>query len=173
MIRRSRFSALGAILVVFGGCSTVRDMVTSNLPESHSGRASIVVSLREQEAYLYRGGHRTASSRISSGREGYRTPLVASTLFGKTKVIALVSMVTTLMTRAASSRLMSMLDAMPNRGIRTLLAARCRTFSNSRRATAYTKVTCRESQRHTAALGCLTGKRASFITLPTSAQWCW
>ena len=30
--------------------------------------------LAEQEAYLYRGGHRTAESRISSGREGYRTP---------------------------------------------------------------------------------------------------
>jgi len=74
MIRRSRFSVLGAILMVFGGCSTVTDMVTSNLPESHSGRPSIVVRLREQEAYLYRGGQRTASSRISSGREGYRTP---------------------------------------------------------------------------------------------------
>ena len=51
------------------------DMVTSTLPESHSGRASIVVSLRAQEAYLYRSGQRTASSRISSGREGYRTPI--------------------------------------------------------------------------------------------------
>jgi len=50
-------------------------MVTSNLPEKHSGRPSIVVSLREQEAYLYRGKNRTASSRISSGREGYRTPI--------------------------------------------------------------------------------------------------
>ena len=50
------------------------DLVTSNLPEMHSGRPSIVVSLREQEAYLYRGKNRTASSRISSGREGYRTP---------------------------------------------------------------------------------------------------
>src|SRR5215471_21490346 len=75
MIRRSRFSALGAIFMVFGGCSTVTDMVTSNLPETHSGRASIVVSLRAQEAYLYRGGYRTAASRISSGREGYRTPV--------------------------------------------------------------------------------------------------
>jgi lipoprotein-anchoring transpeptidase ErfK/SrfK len=50
-------------------------MVTSSLPESHSGRPSIVVSLRSQEAYLYRAGQRTASSRISSGREGYRTPV--------------------------------------------------------------------------------------------------
>jgi lipoprotein-anchoring transpeptidase ErfK/SrfK len=57
------------------GCSTVTDMVMSNLPEGHSGRPSIVVSLRAQEAYLQRAGHRTASSRISSGREGYRTPV--------------------------------------------------------------------------------------------------
>ena len=75
MNRPSHFSALGATLLILSGCSTVTDMVTSNLPESHSGRASIVVSLRAQEAYLYRQGHQTASSRISSGREGYRTPL--------------------------------------------------------------------------------------------------
>jgi len=60
---------------MLSSCSTVTDMVTSNLPESHSGRPSIVVSLRAQEAYLYRGGHKTASLRISSGREGYRTPV--------------------------------------------------------------------------------------------------
>jgi L,D-transpeptidase catalytic domain len=70
----SLLCALGATLITLSGCSTVSDMITSNLPESHSGRASIVVSLREQEAYLYRGGYRIASSRISSGREGYRTP---------------------------------------------------------------------------------------------------
>ena len=60
---------------MLSSCSTVTDMVTSNLPESHSGRPSIVVSLGAQEAYLYLGGHKTASSRISSGREGYRTPV--------------------------------------------------------------------------------------------------
>jgi lipoprotein-anchoring transpeptidase ErfK/SrfK len=73
----SRFSvhcALGATLIALTGCSTVSDLITSNLPESHSGRPSIVVSLQEQEGYLYRGGYRIASSRISSGREGYRTP---------------------------------------------------------------------------------------------------
>jgi lipoprotein-anchoring transpeptidase ErfK/SrfK len=75
MNRLSQFSVSFTILLVLGGCSTVTDMVTSNLPESHSGRPSIVVSLRAQEAYLYRGGHKTASSRISSGREGYRTPV--------------------------------------------------------------------------------------------------
>src|SRR5437899_4646080 len=75
MNRFPQFCALGAILMALGSCSTVNDLITSNLPERHSGRPSIVVSLREQEAYLYRGGYRTASSRISSGREGYRTPI--------------------------------------------------------------------------------------------------
>jgi lipoprotein-anchoring transpeptidase ErfK/SrfK len=74
MNRLSQFCALGATLVVLSGCGTVTDLVTSNLPERHSGRPRIVVNLREQEAYLYRGKNRTASSRISSGREGYRTP---------------------------------------------------------------------------------------------------
>ena len=75
MNRRSQFSVLCTALMILSGCSTVTDMVTSNIPESHSGRPSIVVSLRAQEAYLYRAGQRTASSRISSGREGYRTPV--------------------------------------------------------------------------------------------------
>src|SRR4029078_5534077 len=75
MNRLSQFSAFFATLIILSGCSTVTDMVTSNLPESHSGRPSIAVSLRGQEAYLYRAGQRSASSRISSGREGYRTPV--------------------------------------------------------------------------------------------------
>ena len=75
MRRFSRFFTLGLALMVLGGCSTVNDLITSNLPESHSGRASIVVSLSAQEAYLYRGQYRSAVSRISSGREGYRTPV--------------------------------------------------------------------------------------------------
>jgi lipoprotein-anchoring transpeptidase ErfK/SrfK len=49
-------------------------MVTSHVPERHTGRASIEVDLSEQRAYLKRGGYVTASSRISSGREGHRTP---------------------------------------------------------------------------------------------------
>ena len=74
MNRFLQSSAPFTALLILGGCNTMTDMVTSNIPESHSGRPSIIVSLRAQEAYLYRGGHRTASSRISSGREGYRTP---------------------------------------------------------------------------------------------------
>src|SRR5437762_14274538 len=73
--RPTQFCALGAILTSLSGCGTVTDLVTSNLPERYSGRPSIVVNLREQEAYLYRGKNRSVSSRISSGREGYRTPI--------------------------------------------------------------------------------------------------
>jgi lipoprotein-anchoring transpeptidase ErfK/SrfK len=73
--RLSQFSAFGVALMILTGCSTLTDMVTSNMPESHSGRPSIVVSLQAQQAYLYRAGYKTASSSISSGREGYRTPV--------------------------------------------------------------------------------------------------
>ena len=75
MNRLSQFCALGATLTALSGCSTVTDLLTSNLPERYYGRPSIVVNLRDQEAYLYRGKNRSASSRISSGREGYRTPI--------------------------------------------------------------------------------------------------
>lgn len=34
----------------------------------------MAVDLGDQEAHLFRGGKRVASSRISSGREGHRTP---------------------------------------------------------------------------------------------------
>src|SRR5260370_27826795 len=83
MNRFSQFCALGATLMALSSCSTVNDLVTSHLPESHSGRPSIIVSLREQEAYLYRGGDRTPSSRTSSGREGDRTPLGRSQVIRK------------------------------------------------------------------------------------------
>jgi lipoprotein-anchoring transpeptidase ErfK/SrfK len=67
-------AVLGAV-VAFGGCSTLTEMMESSLPERHGGRASIVVDLSEQQAYLYRGGVLVATSRISSGREGHRTPI--------------------------------------------------------------------------------------------------
>ena len=75
MNRLSKSCALGATLMALTGCGTMTDLFTSNLPETHAGRPSIVVNLRAQEAYLYRGNNRTASSRISSGREGHRTPI--------------------------------------------------------------------------------------------------
>src|SRR6476660_4848013 len=66
---------LGLSLSSCGTYNTVSDLVTTHVPERHTGRASIVIDLGEQEAYLYRGKFRTASSRISSGREGHRTPI--------------------------------------------------------------------------------------------------
>jgi hypothetical protein len=98
----SQFCSLCATLMILSGCGTMTDMVTSHIPESHSGRPSIVVSLRAQEAYLYRAGHRTASSRISSGREGYRTPVVALKSSVRIKIIARVFMATMLMIQAGS-----------------------------------------------------------------------
>lgn len=49
-------------------------MVVTHIPKRQAGRPSVVVNLSEQKAYLYQGKHLTASSRISSGREGHRTP---------------------------------------------------------------------------------------------------
>jgi len=63
-----------AAVAALSSCSTVTDMVTTNVPTKHSGRPSVVVRLHEQQAYLYRGKNLVATSRISSGREGYRTP---------------------------------------------------------------------------------------------------
>lgn len=74
MNRFSKFCVLGATVMAVNSCTTMNEMITSHLPESHSGRPTIVVSLRSQQAYIYRAGYITASSRISSGREGYRTP---------------------------------------------------------------------------------------------------
>ena len=56
MNRLSRFWTLGATLMALTSCNTMNDLVTSKLPESHSGRPTIVVSLRKQEAYVYRAG---------------------------------------------------------------------------------------------------------------------
>ena len=74
LARAATLIAMAAGLSSCGTYNTVTDMVTSHIPERHTGRASIVVDLSEQQAYLYRGKNRTASSRISSGREGHRTP---------------------------------------------------------------------------------------------------
>ena len=72
--RLPRLLGILGLFLIFNGCSTLTEMVESNLPERHGGRASIRVDLSEQEAYLYRGKQLVATSRISSGREGYRTP---------------------------------------------------------------------------------------------------
>ena len=74
MHRHIAFLLSASALLGLGACSTVSDLVVTNIPERHSGRARVVVDVSEQQAYLYRGKHRVAASRISSGREGYRTP---------------------------------------------------------------------------------------------------
>src|SRR5439155_24669359 len=74
MNRCSQFAALSSTVLILSGCSTETDMVTSNLPESYSGRASIVESLHVQQAYLYRGGHSTASMGQFTDSQGYRPP---------------------------------------------------------------------------------------------------
>jgi lipoprotein-anchoring transpeptidase ErfK/SrfK len=75
MNRCFRFSFLAAAVSLFTGCGTVSDLVSTSIPTTHSGKPSVVVKLHEQRAYLYRGKKIVASSRISSGREGHRTPL--------------------------------------------------------------------------------------------------
>lgn len=75
MNRFAKICALGAALMALSGCSTVTEMVEAHIPIRETGRPSIVISLRAQEAYLYRGKALVASSRISSGREGHRTPI--------------------------------------------------------------------------------------------------
>jgi lipoprotein-anchoring transpeptidase ErfK/SrfK len=84
--RVARAFALIAAAFALSSCgtfNTVSDLVTSHVPERHTGHASIVVDLGQQEAYLYRGKNRTASSRISSGREGHRTPIGRFTVIRK------------------------------------------------------------------------------------------
>ena len=49
--------------------------MTTHIPDNHTGKPSILVELRAQEAYLYKGKSEVASSRISTGREGHNTPL--------------------------------------------------------------------------------------------------
>lgn len=73
----SRFSktipAIAAIISLTG-CSTVSDLVVTHIPDQREGKAKIVVNLREQKAILYKGKFEVAESRISTGREGYKTP---------------------------------------------------------------------------------------------------
>ena len=44
MNRLSHACVLGATLTALSGCGTMTDLVTSNLPEKHSGRPRIVVA---------------------------------------------------------------------------------------------------------------------------------
>ncbi len=68
---------LALLLATFAltGCDTVSDLVVTNIPHNREGRTSIVVRKRAQEADLYKGGAVVAVARISTGREGYETPV--------------------------------------------------------------------------------------------------
>ncbi len=63
------------------------DLITSNLPRPYPsrGRPAIEVKLRDQRVYLYKGNYEIAASRISSGREGHRTPLGRFSVIRKDK----------------------------------------------------------------------------------------
>ncbi len=64
-----------AAVLCLSGCNTVSDLVVSNIPDYREGKTSIVIRLREQAAYLYKGKSQVAASRISTGREGHDTPI--------------------------------------------------------------------------------------------------
>ncbi len=67
--------ALLLAVVTLTGCNTVTDMVTAHIPSPHTGKASIVIRLHRQEATLLRGGNVVTTTRVSTGREGYGTPI--------------------------------------------------------------------------------------------------
>lgn len=67
--------------VSFTGCNTVSDLVTSHVPHFQDGRTTIVVRKRAQRAQLFKGGRLVADTHVSTGREGYSTPV------GKFRVI--------------------------------------------------------------------------------------
>ena len=74
MIRLLRPVLFLGFLSILTGCSTVSDLVVTNIPDTHQGKAKIVVNLRTQTATLYKGKAKVAESRISTGREGHDTP---------------------------------------------------------------------------------------------------
>jgi hypothetical protein len=169
--RLSQFCALAVILAVFSGCGTVSDLVTSNLPEKHAGRPSIVVSLRAQEAYLYRGKNRTASSRISSGREGYRTPV------GRFQVIrkdedhrsSVYGDYVDASGKVVKANVDIRRDRKPPQS--HFVGAPMPHFLEFSPGYGLHQVTCRANPHHMDASGCPIGKRASITKPPASEHW--
>lgn len=66
---------------ILSGCSTVSELLVTNIPHFKEGKTSIVVRKNAQVADLYKGHGRVAVAHISTGREGYETPV------GKFRVI--------------------------------------------------------------------------------------
>ncbi|MDD5348816.1 MAG: L,D-transpeptidase family protein [Chthoniobacteraceae bacterium] len=75
MIRLLRPALAIGLLSILTGCSTVSDLVVTNIPDGHQGKPKIVVNLRKQTATLFKGKAQIAESRISAGREGHDTPV--------------------------------------------------------------------------------------------------
>jgi lipoprotein-anchoring transpeptidase ErfK/SrfK len=69
-----RFGFFVLVSTVFTGCTTVSDLVVTNIPHNRQGKTSIVVRKGAQEATLFKGRHEIAVAHISTGREGYETP---------------------------------------------------------------------------------------------------
>lgn len=69
---RSQLSLLLASLPLLPSCTVIPEL--GHLADQGGGKRRIEIRLSEQKAYLYRDGEITAVSRISSGRQGYRTP---------------------------------------------------------------------------------------------------
>ena len=67
-------AVLAPLLALLAGGDTVSGHDCLDIPDTHEGKPSILVELSAQQAYLYEGGELVASSRISTGREGYDTP---------------------------------------------------------------------------------------------------
>jgi hypothetical protein len=60
-----RYSLIALAASLFTACSTVNDLVVSNIPSFKEGKTSVVVDLSNQEAYLLKRGEEVAASRIS------------------------------------------------------------------------------------------------------------
>lgn len=80
-----RLTLLLAAAGTLSGCSTVSDLFVTNIPHLQEGKTSIVVSKRAQKAELYKGRTLVAVSPISSGREGYSTPVGSFRVIRKDK----------------------------------------------------------------------------------------
>lgn len=74
LMQTLRLSLL-AVACVFSGCGTVSDLVVTSVPHFKEGKTSIVVRKRAQKADLYKGRALVAVAHISTGREGYGTPV--------------------------------------------------------------------------------------------------
>src|SRR6266513_2197335 len=72
----SIFAAVGSA-IIFAGCADFRQELTAGaqrLPDYFPGPAKIVVHVREQRAYFYKGRRLVGESTVSTGKRGFDTP---------------------------------------------------------------------------------------------------